>query len=225
MSSHKYKNLDTWTNVMYDVYEEDKMHPGFEEDYVAVDVTCGLKSFSIYDICDKNQEITSERNAKEAEEREKKVRGIEQDSDILKKIKKYKIKQKVRQILVFQDVLFNESEWIRMNKRFVDELSKESVDSYNQHIKRFNNIWKIICLKIRNVQKKTHFFKNVKSLWAEGDVKIIRSRIGMKKAIFKCSKCSQWEDISLAFRRHCFKYAPPVCRGCHAFDTSKSKRK
>ena len=211
--------------IDFDELEEDKMHPGFEEDYVAVDVTYGLKSFSIYDICDKNHGMTSERNAKEAEEREKKVREIEQDSDISKKIKKYEIKQKVKQILVLQDALFNESKWIRMNRRFVDTISKEDVENYNRHVKLFSIMWRKICSKIKKIQKKTHFFKNVKNLWAEGDVKIIRSRIGMKKAIFKCSKCSQWDDINLAFRRHCSKYAPPVCRVCHAFDTSKSKRK
>lgn len=206
-----------------DDYEEDKMHPGFKENYLDFDAKNGFKTFSTFQFYD---DVQSEEEAEvEKREREKNIIKMEKNRDIIRIVKDRKMRSEVGKIVGYQNNLLELSKYIRDYKKFHNRSEKENTERYNLYLKFFCSKWKQICDKIKNSQNKTVFFKNVNSLWDKKDVRIIRSREGMKKkAIYKCSKCSRWEDVAFAFMRESSRYSPPICLTCSAFDIYDKKK-
>ena len=215
-----------WKGI-YDI--EDRMHPGFEDDDYTdsnFDVKDGFKTFSIYQVSKNTKtDEEKEREIEEEKEREKYVIRMERSGEVRKKVKDSKIQLKVQAIISSQDDLFELSKWIRNYKNILDNDAIGSIKRYNLNLQIFYLEWKKICDKIKSSQNETTFFRHVNNLWDAKDVKIERSEKGIKKVIYKCSKCSQWENAAFAYMRASSKYSPPICRRCYWFDVIDKQKK
>lgn len=195
-----------WDNLCKSLYdEEDLMFPGFEDSYIDCDIKNGFKTLSIFQTSTKSDTIKEEEE-KERREKEKKIIRIEHDE---------KTYIEIKLILEMQDDLLMVSRWIRNYKRILNSSKRENEDRYHLHLKMFWSRWKRICNKIKKIQNKTSLFKNLYNLWLIENVKIVRPRKGIRKAIFKCSRCKEWNDMAFAYPWENNEYAPPICHKCH----------
>ena len=201
------------------------MHPGFKEEDIDFDIKDGIKGYSILQICSENKKESSEKDDEEREEREKNVRRMISNRDILRRVNNEQRREKVKGIISNQESLIELSKWIRNNRRNIKGGSKRLKEKYNMYIKWFSFKWRKICNDIKKDQSKTLFFRNVNSLWDVKDVRVIYAPSEeIKRAEYKCSKCSRWEDVALAFIREDSIYSPPICRRCRTFYKEKKKK-